>query len=640
MYLDLLRRKKRLKLFLWLVIVSLGLSMLLFFVPGQGGGVGAFDSAAATVDGETITVKDYVNTYRRFIDNFSAQGKNKLDRETIKTLGLGRQALDALINVKVVNLTAERLGLSVSPEEMRQAVESNPNFQDRGIFIGVERYKTLLAANRLSVPEFEDGVRFGILSRKIRNLISDSMVVTERELRDEFLRSSQEAQVRFVFLNKEDFKKHVTPDEASVRAHFEANKDKFVTKEQRKVQYLLIPMAALAATIKPTEDEIQAEWKRQGREENVEASHILFKVDDPAKEGEIKAKAEAVLKRAKAGEDFAELAKTNSEDPVSATQGGSLGTFGRGRMIKEFEDVAFSLKPGDISGVVRTQFGLHIIKVLRHDIPDLEASRSLITRTVQLNKASDVAKQKAVEAARLAETQKDLNQVAKALAVVTEIRETGFIAKDSDPLASGVSQPFVDEVFRLKEIGATGKAVDHPSGQALPKLLEIQLPKPPDFTTSRPRVEQDYIEVKARELIQAEAKKISDEAVKSGDIEKTAQPKKLMVKTTPAFKRGGVADPEIGNVPQFNDAAFTLPIGAVSPPISFEGGNHVAVLQVKSRSDFNEPEFEKQKGDLRNKILGSWKEAYFQQYIRQITEALEKSGKIRINSRAVDEVVG
>jgi peptidyl-prolyl cis-trans isomerase D len=639
MYLDLLRRKKRLKLFLWLVIVSLGLSMLLFFVPGQGGDVGAFDSAAATVDGETIAIKDYVNTYRRFIDSISAGGKNKLDREMIKTLGLGRQALDALINVKVVNLTAERLGLSVSPEEMRQAVESDPNFQDRGVFIGVEGYKRLLTANRVSVPEFEEGVRFRILSKKIRNLISDSMVVTERELRDEFLRSNQEAQVRFVVLNKEDFKKQVTPDETSVRAHFEANKDKYATKEQRKVQYLVIPLEVVAATIKPTEDEIQAEWKRQGREENVEANHILFKVDDPAKEGEIKAKAEDVLKRAKAGEDFAELAKKHSEDPASATQGGSLGTFGRGRMVKEFEDVAFSLKPGEISGVVRSQFGFHIIKVLRHDIPDLEASRSLITRTVQLNKAADIAKQKGVEAAGLAETQKDLNQIAKALAIATEIRETGFIAKDSDPLASGVSQPFVDEVFRLKEIGATGKAVDHPSGQAIPKLLEIQLPKPPDFTTSRPRVEQDYVDVKTRELIQAEAKKISDETVKSGDLEKTAQRRKLTVKTTPAFKRGGVADPELGNVPQFNDAAFTLAIGAVSHPISLEGGNHVAVLQVKSRSDFNEAEFQKQKGDLRNKILSSWKDAYFQQYIRQITESLEKSGKIRINSRAVEQIM-
>jgi len=181
--------------------------------------------------------------------------------------------------------------------------------------------------------------------------------------------------------------------------------------------------------------------------------------------------------------------------------------------------------------------------------------------------------------------------------------------------------------------------VDHPSGQAIPKLLEIQLPKPPDFTTSRPRVEQDYVDVKTRELIQAEAKKISDETVKSGDLEKTAQRRKLTVKTTPAFKRGGVADPELGNVPQFNDAAFTLAIGAVSHPISLEGGNHVAVLQVKSRSDFNEAEFQKQKGDLRNKILSSWKDAYFQQYIRQITESLEKSGKIRINSRAVEQIM-
>ena len=111
-----------------------------------------------------------------------------------------------------------------------------------------------------------------------------------------------------------------------------------------------------------------------------------------------------------------------------------------------------------------------------------------------------------------------------------------------------------------------------------------------------------------------------------------------MVKTSPAFKRGGIPDPELGNAPQFNDAAFTLGIGAGSAPISLERGNHVAVLQVKSRSDFNEAEFQKQKGDLRNKMLGSWKEAYFQQYIRQITESLEKSGKIRINSRAVDQM--
>jgi peptidyl-prolyl cis-trans isomerase D len=346
------------------------------------------------------------------------------------------------------------------------------------------------------------------------------------------------------------------------------------------------------------------------------------------------------LKRAKAGEDFTELARKNSEDTVSAAQGGSLGTFGRGRMVKEFEDVAFSLKPGEISDLVRSQFGFHIIKVVRHDIPDLESSRSLITRSVQLNKAAEEAKQKAVEAARLVETQKDLNQVAKALGVATQIKETGFIASNSDPLQSGVSQPFIDEVFRLKEIGAIGKGVDHPSGQAIPKLLEIQLPKPPDFTTSRAAAEKDYVEVKARELMQAEAKKISDEGVKASDLEKAAQPRKLTVKTTPSFKRAGIPDPELGNVPLFNDAAFTLAIGTVSAPISLDRGNRMAVLQVKSRADFNESEYQKQKGDLRTKMLGTWKEAYFQQYIRQITDGLEKSGKIRINSRAVDQVAG
>ena len=177
-----------------------------------------------------------------------------------------------------------------------------------------------------------------------------------------------------------------------------------------------------------------------------------------------------------------------------------------------------------------------------------------------------------MEAARLVETQKDLNQVAKALGVATQIKETGFISSNSDPLQSGVSQPFIDEVFRLKEIGAIGKGVDHPSGQAIPKLLEIQLPKPPDFTTSRAVAEKDYVEVKARELMQAEAKKISDEGIKAGDLEKATQPRKLMVKTTPSFKRAGIPDPELGNVPLFNDAAFTHAIGTVSAPISSRSG--------------------------------------------------------------------
>lgn len=636
--LDLMRRKKRLKAVLWVVIISLALSMLLFFVPGANVGNFTFDASAASVDGDSIPMKDLIDTYRRVVRSYSSDGKNKPDPETLKTLGLGRQALDALINVRVINYAGKKLGLDVSPEEVRQAVEANPNLQDQGGFIGIERYKALLEANNISISEFEEGIRTQLLARKIRSVVTDSMDVSEKELREEFTRSNQEAEVSFVILKKDDFKKKVIPTEAELRAHFEANKDKYKIKEQRRSQYLLISLQSLAATFPVTEKDVQEEWARENQQETVNAAHILLEVKDPSKEAEVKAKAEAILKRVKAGEDFAELAKKYSEDTGSAKQGGDLGSFARGRMVKEFEDAAFSMKPGQISDLVRTKYGFHIIKVLKHEIPSLEASRKAVERGVQLNKASDLAKRKSAEAQQLGAKEKDLNAIGKALNVPYEIMETGFLSRDSDAFGSGISPDLLNEIFQLKEIGSVGKAVYHPQGYAIPKLLETRLPKPPDFTESRALVEKDYIELKQTELMQAEAKKLSEEGTKLGDLGKAAQSDKLTAKTSVPFKIDGTADADIGTAPQFNSAAFEIPVGSVSGPIPLDGGTRLSVLQVKSRTPFDEATFNKQKGAIRDRLLVSRQDVYFQEYIRRITEDLEKAGKIRINPKAIEQL--
>ncbi len=636
--LDLMRRKKRLKAVLWLVILSLALGMLLFFVPGANVGNYTFESDAASVDGDTIPMKDLVDQYRRALQNYSQGGKNKTDPETLKALGFGRQVLDQLINVRVVKYAAKRLGLDVSVDEVRHAVETDPRLQDPGGFIGVDRYKALLAANSIGINEFEEGVRYQLLARKIRSLVSDSIDIPDKELRAEFSRTNQEAQATFVVFKKDDFKNKVTPTEADLRAYFDANKDKYKIKEQRRVQYLLISLQALASTIPVSEKDIQDEWTREGREEMVDAAHILFEVKDTSKDAEVRAKAEAVLKRAKAGEDFAELAKKYSEDTSSAKQGGDLGPFTRGRMAKPFEDVAFALKPGEISDLVKTQFGYHIIKVLRHEIPTLEQYRKSVERAVQLNKASDLAKQKAAEAEQLALKEKDLNAIAKALKIPTEIKESGFLSRDSEPFPNGVSPSLLDEIFQLKEIGSIGKAADHPQGYAIPKLLETRLPRPPDFNESRAQVEKDYISAKQSELLQAEAKKFSAEATQLGDLEKAAKTEKLTAKTTVAFKRDMSPDTELGAVPQFNDAAFELPVGSVSGPIVLDGGQRLAVLQVKSRTPFDEAAFQKQRSEIRDRMLMGLQDMYFQEYIRRITSELEKAGKIRINPKAIEDL--
>ncbi len=632
--LDLMRRKKRLKIILWLVIFSLALGMLLFFVPGVNVGSVATDTTAATVDGQPIPIKDFVNTYRKVVENYSNNGKNQTDPETLKALGLTKQVMDNLVTGKIVEVIAKRLGIEVTPNEVRQSIQTHPSLQDQGKFIGVERYKALLAANNLSVTEFEEDVRYMRLAKKVGEIITDSLDVGEKELRDEFARSNQSAQVDFIVLKKEDYKKRLKPSEDDLKAYFDAHKESYRVKEKRRIQYLMVDATRLMPSIKVTEQEILQEWNQTPHQDTVDASHILFRIADPAKESEVKARAEAVLKQAKEGKDFADLAKKHSEDTGSAAEGGYLGPFQRGQMIKEFEDAAFSLKAGEISGLVKTDYGYHIIRVLRHETPTLESRRNNLAMSVQYKKARELAQQKAEEAARLAEKSKDLGLAAKNLGIETEIKETGLFANDEGAFQIGISQAMRDYVFQMKEINSTGKALENSSGYAVPKLLEVQMPKPGNFTDAKSQVEKDYLDFKANELVQADAKRISEDAIRQGSLDIAAKAMGLGVKASRPFKFSESPDPDIGTNSAFNSAAFELAPGAVSPPISLLENS--AVLQVKSRTAIDEQAFQKERPELRKKLLQAKQEPYFQDYVRKVTEELEKAGKIRINPKALE----
>ncbi len=631
--LDIMRRKKRLKLILWLVILSLALGMLLFFVPGVNMGTVTTETSAASVDGQSIPMREFEDAYRRVVDNYSNRGKNRIDPETLRSIGLPKQVLNSLITQKVVEVEAKRLGIDITPDEVRQTIETQ--MQDQGKFIGIDRYKELLAANNISITEYEQEIYYSQLQKKLQNIITDSLNVSDRELRDEFVRTNQQMVVDYVLLKKDDLSKRVKPTEAEIRAYFDSHKDAYRIKEKRRVQYLLVSISQILPTVKATDQEIRAEWDQRPHEETLTAAHILFKVSDPSKEAEVRAKAESVLKQAKAGADFSELAKKHSEDTSNAAQGGQLGPIQRGQAPKEFEDAAFSLKTGEISGLVRMQDGFHIIKVIKHETPSLELNRSILIAAVQEKKAKEIAKQKAEQAATLALKQTDLGLVAKELGVAAEVKETNPFTRDDNPFDFGISQAMRDATFELKQIGSIGKAVEIPLGYVVPKLIEVQMPKPGDFAQARNQVEKDFIDSKAKDLMQSDAQKLSAEAGKQGSLEKAAKEMGFSVKVSQSFNLSGTPAPEIGSTPAFNQAAFDLATGGVSAPIPLL--DNLTVLQVKSRSPFDEAAFQKQKAELKQKLLQSNQESYYQDYIRKITEDFEKAGKIRVNPKALDQ---
>jgi peptidyl-prolyl cis-trans isomerase D len=633
--LDIMRRQKRLKLVLWIVIIGLCLGMALFFVPGGNMGEGSSDSYAATVDKKPITLQEFRNVYNRTLDSYTNGQRSKIPAETLKALGFSEQILNSLISRKVVEVIGNRLGVAVTDKEVQRAIETIPGLQDQnGKFVGIAEYKNRLANNNLSVEQFEESVRSDLFTDKVRGILTDSLEVSDRELRDEFSRTSQQTVADYVVLKKEEFKKRIKPSEAELRAYFDAHKENYRIREKRRAQYLLVRVSQFIPAVEATEQEIQKEWRSRPHPEMVQAAHILFKVADPSKEAGVKAKAESVLKEAKAGAAFAGLAKKYSDDTENANQGGILAPFQKGQKPQEFEDAAFSLKEGDVSNLVQTSEGFHIIKVLRHEVPTLQSSHEILASMVKMKKAQELAKQKAEQAASNAQKQKDFVAAVKDLGIQPETSETALFGKDDNPYEIGISEALRNEVFELKNVNSTGKAVEHQVGYAIPKLLEVQMPKPGDFSLSRNQVESDYTEAKAGELMKAEAKKLSEEAGKQSSLEKAAKGMGFSSKTSQPFNFTGNPGAEIGSNPQFNQTAFNLAPGGISEPFSLL--DNMTVLQVKSRTPFDESAFKQQVPELRTKLLQAIQTPYFQEYVRKATEDLDKAGKIVRNQRALD----
>ena len=638
--LDIMRKKKRLTAFvLWAVIIAMGGSLVIWGVALNIGGDSnrsALGSNAAVVDGRPISMREFLETYDQYIRNLRNNARTELDPELLKSLGLYQQVLNRLIQGKIVEILAERMGLAVTEKEVRQAILAYPAFQIDGKFIGLEGYKQLLAMNDIPLETFEDERRYERLASKLIDTITDSLEISEQDLREEFSKTNQTTTVDYILLEKDNFKKRIKPTDTDLQAYFEEHKENYRIKEKRSARYLLVPTSRILPTIKVSEEEIKSEWAKNPEPETVEAAHILFRVQNPSEEAEVRSKAEAVLKRAQSGEDFAALAKKYSEDTSTAEQGGYIGPIKRGVMPQEFDDVAFSLKPGEISGLVRIpDYGFQIIKVFRHDKPTLESNRSNLFTTIQLRKAKEAAKQEAEKAHKLAVNQEDFAAIVKQLDIPGEIKETGLLSKDDNPYSIGISQALLDDIFEIKDIGSIGKVVEHTLGFAFAKLEEVQMPRPGQFEESRERVKNDFIESKAGELMEAEAKKLSEEASREASLANAARKLGYKVTTSPGFKVDESPGPEIPDRNAFNTTAFDLKVNSVSQPIPMS--DTTAVLQVRSRSPFDEAAFEKQKGELRDRMDASLRSAYFNDYLTSFMEKLESSGKIRINPRVFEQ---
>jgi peptidyl-prolyl cis-trans isomerase D len=379
--------------FAWAIVILISIPFALWGIQ-EYLGVGSIP-VVAKVNGQEINERDLDVAVHR-------QQRPESDKAADAETGLAqrRQAvLDGMIREALLVQAAEAMKMRASDAAVVATIHSVPAFQRDGQF-DVPAYQQALRQQGMAEAAFEQQLRRLLVTDQLVEGIRGSAFVTPAELRDSLRLTEQQRDVGYLVLRRADFTPAAPADDAEVKAYYERNRDAFMSPERAQIEYLELDAARLAAGFRPDEDAVRGYFE-QHRDEFAQrpqrrSRHILFAVDgeaggEPLAAAESKAK--AALERLRQGEDFAALAKELSDDPGSAGQGGDLGWFERGVMVKEFEDAAFSLPVGQVSEPVRSPFGLHLIEVteVRETAePDLESVRDRVVQALQRAEAERI----------------------------------------------------------------------------------------------------------------------------------------------------------------------------------------------------------------------------------------------------------
>ncbi len=325
--------------------------------------------AIAKVNGDKISIQEYGNAIENVRNRLQSEGQ-KVDAAMLESPELKQSVLDGLITRRLVNEEIQKANFKISDEQLSTYILGMPEFQQDGKF-SEDIYQKTLAQNKLSVSKFENDRRNELLNQQAREGLSQLVSVPKGVAEHALKFAYQQREVSFAEIKTAEFisKTNVTP--AQVRAYYDLHKDKFKVPAQVKLEFALLSAAGLVSQVQVTDAEVKQFYdenvsKFQGDEQR-QASHILIGFGastTPEEKATAKNKATDILMQLKKDPTrFEELAFKNSQDPGSASKGGDLGSFGRGAMVKPFEDAVFAMKVDQVSDLVESEFGYHIIKL-------------------------------------------------------------------------------------------------------------------------------------------------------------------------------------------------------------------------------------------------------------------------------------
>jgi peptidyl-prolyl cis-trans isomerase D len=579
---SLMRRYRRtLQIGLLFVIAAFVATSVFVFGANSLRGEGNGDMVAK-VNGETIPTERYQRRYREFLEMYAQMFRDRFTPEMVERLGLGQQVVDDLVQEAVVVQRARAERLDVSDEELNAQIHAIPAFQEGGRF-SLKRYEDVLRRIGLTKTAFEEDARRRLTRMKTESMVRNGIKVSDAEIEQAFVHTRTEVKAAWALVDLAPIMAGINVPDEELETYVKGHQAEFREPERRRVQYVVVSPRDFTKPV--TDAEVEKYYSEHGAEfetpREVQAAHVLVRVGETGgSEAEDKARAKVadVIKRAKAGEDFAKLAREISEDPGSAKNGGDLGFVKKGEMVPQFEQALFALKKGELTAEpVRSPFGFHAIKA--GDVREggkklLKDVAGPISERLQTEAADRVAKARADEVRVKLQAAADFNAEARTFGLTPVEAKIARRSGGGNPFAP--PDPIEENAFALS-VGGVSVPVKSPAGWMVLKNVESIPPGVPPMAEIKGKVVAAIKREKADALALERARQVTGDA-KSVDVAAAARKAGASTGETGRFSRAKPAEKLPGDVQL---AALGGVPGTVTDPVKTPQGYYV--LKVLER---------------------------------------------------------
>lgn len=629
--LDFLRKRKR----NWAILFLLGLIIIVFVAFYGGNTMGdRTSSEVAMINGEPISQREFAAEYQRTVERYREMLKGQLTEEMIKGLNLKGNIVETLVQKKLVLQEAQSLGLMATDDDVAHQLAKVPEFQVAGRF-NKERYLQLLQANRLQPAQFEEDQRDQITLQRLYSIIVDSVQVSDAEVRERYRLDQEKINLQFVKLSANDFASQVKLTDEDSKKFYDRNKESFKEPLKIQVEYLTYPFEQFAANAQVNAKEIEEYYQNNQkskfhRPREAKIRYIALAIAPTASAEEKKAvlaKAEAIIKEARRGKDFAQLAKKDSADPTAA-KGGDVGWVVQGQMPPAVDKLIFGIGKGDVSDPVETPGGVQIFK-----IDDVRAEKNLtlkeataeITQILKTDQAKKAAGQAADNDRVKAQAGTEFTKLAQASGIAA--KETKLFAVGEILPEFGQNQDIYKIAFGLGQKDVS-QIVEANSAYIFLRLKQRKEPAVPPLESVKEQVEKGAKEAKAYELTLQKGNSLLDQLKKEKDLAKLAGANDLKAEETGWFQRNAPQLPKIGDLAELRGSGVSV---SAQKPVAdrlYTQKDAAYILAFKESQPADMEQFEKEKVLLKKQALVESRQRALAKYL----ESLKAKAKIDFNN--------